>query len=365
MKFEISGFFEDIANFFKGGSVLGVDVGTASVKVVELAKKRSSFSVVNYGILETGDYLKNASRAIQSSGLRVQKEVVAELLDLLLSEMGTRCERACIAIPSFSSFVTTLEMPVLDKQEMENAVQFQARQFVPIPPDQVSIDWVEVARYEDENGQPHSRVLLIGIPKDVINVYTEACDLIGISAVRFELDSVSLSRSIVSSSEEPFLVLDIGALSTNIIVVQGGFVHYSNQIEYGGAYLTNALSHGLDLSKERAEELKRHSGISDQGAGSQLSTLLPSHLDVIIDEVNNVRGAYGERYSKKVDSIVMVGGGSNVSGIGEYLGGQLGLEVFDKSTFSNLLYDSRIEPTVLPVGRVCATALGVAQGYFN
>jgi len=365
MKLDISGFFADVTNFVRGGRVLGIDIGTSSVKVAELTRARGVFSLANYGILETSDYLRNPNQAIQSSGLAIDPAYATRLLETLLREVQPKAKKALVTIPSFLSFVTTFDMPVLPASEMERGVQFQARQFIPLPIEQVSVDWAVVSQYEGERGQSYQRILLIGIPNDVIEAYTNICTAAHLSVVAFELESLSLLRSVPQVGEGPLLILDIGALVTNMIVVYGGRVQYSSQVDYGGAYLTHGLSQSLGLGMLRAEDLKRHSGLTGTGNEAQLSTLLPSYLDVIIEEVNNVRGVYGQRYSQKIETLALVGGGANLLGVAAYAGEQLGLHVHAPSVFFDVMYDPRLEPAVSLVGHELAAALGAAKGYFS
>ena len=148
MKLGFSGFFRDIQNFFKGGTVLGTDIGTASIKITELSKRGDSFALSNYGILETKKYLDYPTQAIQTSSLRIVEGEATRLLKTLLSEMKTRSHLAITSIPLFTTFVTVFEMPKFSKEETHKVVMFQAQQYIPMPLEQVSVEWSVIEEFD-------------------------------------------------------------------------------------------------------------------------------------------------------------------------------------------------------------------------
>src|SRR3989344_2284521 len=115
----IDDFFGDIRNFFRGGTVLGVDIGTASIKAVELRKTGDRFALKNYGILETRDYLDHPNAAIQTSSLKISEKDAASALRLLLREMKSKTNLAVATLPTFATFTTTLDFPDLPREETE------------------------------------------------------------------------------------------------------------------------------------------------------------------------------------------------------------------------------------------------------
>src|SRR3989344_418306 len=172
-------FFGDIRNFFRGGTVLGVDIGTASIKAVELKKMGDRFGMRNYGILETKYYLDHPNAAIQTSSLKLSEGDGAGTLRLLLREMKPKTNLAVATLPSFASFTTALDFPDLPREETEKAIRFQAAQYIPIPMDQVSLEWRKVGEYADKEGKKHQRILLTAAPNDVIKSYERVFKLAG------------------------------------------------------------------------------------------------------------------------------------------------------------------------------------------
>ncbi len=366
MKFGISNFFRDIENFFKGGAILGVDIGTSSIKIVELVRRGNVLELENYGILSTKKYLDFPNQAIQTSSVQIHEKETARLLGVLLREMKAKTKLAIASIPSFTSFATVLDMPVLSKEETESSVMFQAQQYIPLPPDKVSIDWMRVEEYESVKGQKFQRILLVGIPNDVIQRYKSIYKLAGLRLVSMELEQFALARALKKFvSDNPTLIVDIGSQSTDIAIMENGGIKAIEQTDYSGIYLTQAISKSLDISMVRAEELKCRRGLTATGADSELSTLLLPFLDVIIQETRHAKDMYERRFERKIERMMLAGGGANLSGIEKYFSAQLGLQVLHHSVFMDTKYPKELEPSMKLLGNQLAIAFGLAEKYFS
>ena len=373
MRLNISGFFGDIFNFVHGGRALGIDIGTAAVKAVELSKKGDRFQLLNYGMLQTKEYLEHPNRAIQSESLRMDENLVASLLQTILREMGIKMANAVVTLPAFSSFVTVLEMPLLSLSETENAVRYQARQVIPLPSDRVSLDWSKIEESENERGQKFQKILLIGIPADVIDLYKRIMKKAKIRAIAFELENLALLRAFTDPQRavrgapdpRPTLFIDIGALATNIMIAEGDAMKQSAQSAHGGLYLTHALQGSLGVSMPRAEDLKKRRGLLGQGAELELSSLLLSFLDVIIEEVRSTKKMYEARFGKQVERLAFFGGGSNLLGVEEYFAEQLQVTIASSDIFLDIQYDSALLPAIKYVSKEFAGAIGAARRYFT
>ncbi len=360
---DIKLFFKDITNFFRSGSVLGIDMGTSSIKAVELSEKQGRFNLENYGELETLDYLGHPNLALQMSSLDIVESEASELLKMLVKEMGTDSRGALLSIPEFASFTTLLDMPMISDKEVSKSVEFQARKYIPMSLDELEIDWQRVDSYKNDEGQEFQRIFLIGIPKKVVSSYTNICKEAGLRVFSMELASIASVRAF-PRFERPTILVDIGAESTTVVVAEKGDVKYSGQTDYGGIHITRALSTSLDLSMERADKLKKRKGFLEESGGSELSTLVLPFLDVIIQEVDYVRNIYEKRYGKKVNQFRIFGGGGNLDGIDEYFEKQLGIKKVEASIFSDVNYPQEVAPGIRLLENELPVAVGLAKKYF-
>ena len=359
-----SDFIRDIGNFFRAGTVMGIDIGTSSIKVAELGRKKERFALLNYGIVESKEYLIHPNRAIQTSSLKIVEKDTTALLNSLLFEVKPKAKIAIASIPAFAAFMTVLDMPLISKEETAKAIMFQAAQYIPLPLKDVEIDWMKVDEFDTQERQRYQRILLIAIPQTIINAYKTIFHDAGLHLVALEVDGLALARALFSSTAPPTLLIDLGAEATNMFVITNGILQYAGETDYGGIYLTQAIGRSLGITLLRAEELKRRKGLLKGGAESELSTLTLPYLDVILQEVNHVRETYERRYSKKIERIMLVGGAANLLGIEKYFSAETGLPSAAPNLFRAMEYDLRLEPILRELQNELPVAVGLAERYF-
>lgn len=365
MKLGVLDFFSDIFNFLKSGSVLGVDIGTSSIKMAEISQKGNHFKLDNYGILETKNYIEHPNQALQTSSLKLVEKDAIELLRTLIREMKPRTRTALVAIPAFSSFVAPIDMPALSPEETSRAINFQAKQYVPLPLSEVSLDWLKVEDFQTERGERYQRILLIGIPNDIVRRYKNILRGAGLHVRLIEIESLALIRSFLGFDDKLTLTVDIGAEATNIVISEKGVLKYNGGTDYGGIHLTQALSRGLGITASRAEELKRKKGLLGRGGELELSTLLIPFLDVIIQECRHVKDVYERRYGRSVEKLFLTGGGANMPGLEKYFSEEINLPLLVPPPLSGVLYPPDLEPALSGLNNYLLVALGIARRYFQ
>jgi type IV pilus assembly protein PilM len=158
-------------SFFQKEAYLGVDIGTTSIKMVEVTAGKKAPRVVNYGILESSGYLSRANQALQTSGLKIFEEDAVTLLKALIKQLAPSTHDAIASLPPFDVFMTLVDFPAMDAKDVAKALVYQAKQYVPMPLSEVALDWMKVADYQDEKGFAHQKILLISVPQEQIKKY--------------------------------------------------------------------------------------------------------------------------------------------------------------------------------------------------
>jgi type IV pilus assembly protein PilM len=354
---------ENPFNFFKRKvfpSYLGVDIGTTSIKVAEVRNGRERPELVNYGILESSGYLARENQALQTSGLKIFESEIVELLKTVIREMGTTAKDVVASLPLFSAFISVLDFPRMEPQEIERAIVYQAKQYVPLPLAEVALDWLKVAEYEDEKGFFHQKVLLISVPQEQIKKYQAMFLAAGLTLRALEIESLSLTR-IMGSDPTPTMIVDIGSRSTSVIFSEKGSLIWATQSDFGGASLTQTLASSLNINPLRAEELKKERGILGTGPSYELSTIMIPLLDVILNEVRKAQFLYTEQFpsARKIERIVLAGGGANLLGLEPYVERAFGVPAVRVTPFSRFAYPPAMEPLVGELNVVLPIALGL------
>jgi len=332
--------------------VIGVDIGTTSIKIVELGKDKR---LLNYGILETSGYLERFNTAIQTSTLNLFEQEVVNYLRILLRRMkiDPRRREAIVSLPSFSAFTTLIEMPLMSDADTTKTMSVHVKQYVPMPISSVTLDWMKVGERSDEDGNRKQQLFLIAIPTVQIENYKRIFKTVGLKLVALEIEGLSLVRILSLEKSGPILVVDIGSRSTALSIVENGFLKFSNQTDFAGASLTQSLASGLNIAARRAEQIKRQKGLSamNSGAERELSTQLLPILDVIINEAKRVKG--------NCVAVVLSGGGANLLGIEKYFSQQIELPVSKIDALSAVGYSENIEPIRGDLGPLLAVAIGL------
>lgn len=340
-------------------SSLGVDIGTTSIKIIELGKGGGRPVLKNYGILETYNHLERANTAIQTSSLKIAETDTAELIKSLVKQAKFSTKNVVASIPSFSAFVTLFELPQMTDREVSKTMDFQISQYIPMPIDEVSIEWRKVGEKQDDQGFIKQQILLISIPNDIISKYKNIFKGAGLNLTALEVESQSLIRAAAFDVKEPTLVVDIGSRSTEIIAVSDGEMKYSYQTDYSSSGLTYAVAKGLGINVRRAEKLKKEKGLLG-GESSELSTLMIPHLDAIINEIKRAKNKYEQIFGNKIGFVILSGGGSKLLGIDKYTEAKIDIPVAISNPFSLLEYPSNLEPIIKEMGASFSVAIGLA-----
>jgi type IV pilus assembly protein PilM len=351
-------------SLIKHKTYLGVDIGTTSIKIAELTESGARPFLKNYGVLESYGHLERLNNAIQTSSLKMLDRETSELLNMLLAQSKINTTDVVASIPSFMAFTALLDVPVMSPEETAQAMQYQARAFVPLPISEVTIDWLPVGEYTDEKGVKKQQVFLISVPNEHIKKYQRIFKGAGLTLRALEIEGLSLARIVTTGDPTLTLIADIGARSTAIVVAQSGFLKYSAQTDFASGSLTQAIASGLSINVRRAEELKKQRGLSSSSGDYELSTLMMPFLDVILNEVKRVRDNYEKNYKSKIERIVLTGGGANLLGIEDYFSEQFKLPTSKADPFSKIAYPKEVSSLMKEISAPFSVALGLGIRQF-
>jgi len=364
----------------KGESVIGVDIGASSIKVVQLQKRRGVAVLETYGELSLSSYA--SSEIGQATNLPAS--TIAEALRDLLREANVTTVKAGVSIPFSSSLISVVSMPALERKQLATMIPIEARKYIPVPIGEVSLDWFVVpneerlVQHEDEDSDedkdddnkeaPKEKidVLLVAIHNNTLNKYNEIVQAAGLDVGFFEIEIFSAIRAIVEQSITPVMVLDMGSANTKLYIVEYGVVRSSHVINTGGQNLTQTLSRSLGLSITKAEELKRKSGMEDDTVNNNtegsvnVKDVVSLGLDRVFAEANKVLMQYQQKNNKNVSKVILTGGGATIKGLVPLAKKNLETEVFLSNPFSKVETPAFFEDVLKEVGPEFSVAIGLA-----
>ncbi len=336
-------------------SSIGIDIGTASIKVVELEKQGKDILLKNYG--EYKRIRNKKTFPFHTNSFSFQEEEVAEAIKGLLAETKIQAKSASFSLPAFSSFFTVITLPFMQKSEIAGAVKYQSYKYIPLPLQEVVIDW-ELIEDEELSGEK-LKVLLVAVPKELVEKYQNLSKILNISINILEVEIFSEVRALVKD-KDPTAIVNIGDRASNITVVDNGFIRISHSVEFSGFQLTKSISESLNVSFQRAEELKRTKGIS-QTIGSLASGPLFPIIDKIIFSMQRVINTYLVQNPKReIKKIILSGGGADMPGLAEYFYNKTNIKTERAQCFSNIKYPMQLESAIQEINNSFTVAVGLA-----
>ncbi|MDP2641483.1 MAG: type IV pilus assembly protein PilM [Candidatus Yanofskybacteria bacterium] len=333
---------------------LGVDIGTSSLKVVELSKWGYRKTLKNYGEMEAKALYEKPFRTFEKNSLLLSSEDVARALRGVIQEAKMESRKAAFSIPAFATFFTNFELPPMTKEELPDAVRFEARRHIPVPISEVVYDWQLL---EGKIGQKTPlKVLLVAVPTEALNQYQEIARLAKIQLIGMEAEVFGLLRAAQITTKKAVILVDIGAQSTTVSVVSGKMVHLSHSIESSGNSLTARLSESLSIPYDAAEREKRSKGLRDALQARVLAPL----LDLIVLEIQKVSRQFQQSTANPIERVILTGGTAVLPGFREYMEKNMGIRAEILDAFGDIFTPPVLEDVLSALGPSYAVAVGMA-----
>ncbi len=350
--------FSSLKNVFSPEikSVLGVDIGTSAIKVVQLRRERGRVILETYGAISLGPYAGvEIGRATSLPADRL-----AEALKDVIREANVTTNDAAVSIPYSSSLISIIKLPSSVEKQLAQVVPIEARKYIPVPINEVLLDWFVISGGKGSGATSDKlEVLLVAIHNDTIAKFrTIASDAL-LNVSFFEIEVFSTVRAALDHGLAPTAVVDMGAATTKFYVVERGLIHESHIINHGSQDLTLAVSRALNISVIQAEERKRKLGLSAQAEPSLIQSLELS-LGPLLSEISRTAVAYEQRVNQPLGSMVFTGGGAALKGFKEFAQTKIQNEVRIADPFSKTQAPAFLEGILKEAGPEFAVAVGLA-----
>ena len=357
-------------NLFGEKGKLGIDIGTAAIKIVELEKSGGRFVLKNYGLFELkGTDIQSSGPGVGQSILKLPDQEIVWGLKGLIKKGNIKATDAIAAIPSFSTFSTIIEMPYLSEKELAKALPFEARKYIPIPLSEVVLDWsiIDIINPTGLGATPGLvsgpaivQVFLAAVPKDETEKYKRIMKSVGLNLKALELENTALIRALLGNDLSPTAIVNIGGRSTSIIIVNKGYERVSHNYEIGGFEITKSIARSLNISIEKAEELKRKMGMNKIDENI-VNEAMVSLIDMMVFETKKTISSYEGLKNQKISRILLVGGLTNMPGFVGYFKQKLNLDVYGANAFARIMYPESLKPVIQELANTFSIAAGLAM----
>lgn len=367
-----------MANFFQnlfkkpGESVLGIDVGSSSIKIVQMRKRKGRAILETYGEIALGPYANFAIGQVTN----LPPERIAEALKDVMKESNVTTLQSGVSIPFKSSLVSLIELPVMPEKQLREMIPLEARKYIPVPISEVTLDWWVVPTEHDstldfvESDDDQTRlkqaelrkaqVLLVSIHNEVLNTYNTFVQTAGLQADFFEIEMFSATRSLLSGETEPVMIFDFGASSAKIYVIERGVVKFSHIINKGSQDITLSISKGMNVSFDEAERIKRNLGTGVVQNEKDVYEIISLPLDYIFSEASSMVLSFQKRFNKTISKVILTGGGAGMRGVLDLAKANFQTEVMMGDPFSKVETPAFLEDVLKATGLEFAVAIGIA-----
>jgi len=320
---------------------VGLEVGAAAVKMVELVHRKKGVRLTKLARVEIQPDLEGEDR----------KSAIVKIIKSLVADYGVNPRRLISGVGGESVIVRRILVPPMPKEELVQAVRWQAEEHLPYSLDEVYLDF-QVLGWGRREGEEAS-VILVGVKKETIDSHLDILRKAGIIPQILDVNALALFNMFEFSHPhqlEDIALLEMGHSTTSILILEGGFPFLVRNLNFGGLHITRAISEELGIDYSRANQLKEEYGLMAEeeesgrvssDTGAEISRQTKKCMKVLIEEIIHSLDYYSSQKRKKIKKIVISGGGACLNNIGEFLSVRLGLPVERDNPFARMDYNSR------------------------
>lgn len=338
-------------------SFLGVDIGTGGIKVAELSVLKGRFHLETYG------YSENPSDQLAVSPLE-QPEKTGAFLSQLCKEAGVTSKIAIAALPVSQVFSTVLSVPQQkDPRLMKEAIHAQARKLAPMPLEEMITYSTFVDDPQADPKREHVRVLVTGSAKTLVQKYMQIFKTAKLELQALDTESFALIRSLIGKDKNTMMVVDVGAVRTNITIVEKGVPFFTRSIQTGGRTVTEELARQVGVSVAEAEQMKSDVSAAPT-AGGKIAPSVAAVADAILNEIRYSIEWYGRMdltESRAIQKLILCGGSASLPGLDTYLAEALDVNVYVGDPWARVVYPEVLRPVLDEIGPRFAVAVGLAM----
>lgn len=344
--------------FAKKKSVAGLDVGSSSIKAVELEGKMSSLNLVSVGF-------ENLPDDTVVDGQIMELNTVAEAIQNVCNNYQIKAAQVVTGVSGHSVIIKNIVLPPMSREELEESIDWHAEEHIPYDLADVSLDY----HITEESGDA-TTVLIAACKRERIDNIKQAIQLSGKQPVIIDVDTFALQNCYEMNYQpapgDVVTLLNIGASTMNINIVHGNQSLFTRDITVGGSQFTDVLQRSLGISFQQAEAVKR--GVVEATNGVEeksIEPLMGSVMETVAMEIQKTFDFYratAEDGGVTVQKILISGGGSKLEGLPQQLSARLEVPVEVLDPFRQIKVDTRkFDPDYLSeIMPEMAVAVGLA-----
>lgn len=335
-------------------SFFGLDIGNTGIRVVELKGTGTTRSLVKYA------YVPVEASILQSDAVADQQKL-AQIIKDLVSQAKLSSNNAAVGLPSNRVFTTVIDFDTVPANELGRAIRYQADSLIPTPLAESKIEWAMTGPSPADANKVE--VLLSSIPNTFVEKRLDLLESIGLNVIAFEPDALALTRALVSAEDKtPQLVLDVGQITTDIVVLTGGIPRLVRSVPTGLETIIHAAKQNLNIDEKQATQFVNKFGISKDKLEGQVYQAIIGTVDQLVSEIDKSIKFFQARYGgEKLARMIITGGASVVPELPLYLANKFGVQIEIGNAWRNVAFASNRQNELLAVSNHFGVAAGLAE----
>ncbi len=342
---------------FSTKSLVGIDIGTSAVKLIEIDEIKGNYKLKNFGIAKL-------PRETIVNGVVINAEPLIQAIKNLITNLKITNKEAAVSISGHPVIIKKISLPIMTEDELEPVIETEAEQYIPFDLEEVNIDFQILGINEENTDQMD--VMLVAAKKAMIDEYIDALRNAGLKARIIDIDVFALENmfniNYTWEENETAALIDVGASVTNINIVRNGSSIFNRDVFLGGNQITEEIQKELSVSFEEAEMLK--TGEEIEGIDQELldQTIAKTSSSISREIQRTVDFFTGSSYAE-IDHIFLSGGASKTKGFREMIEEKINSSIEFTDPFKTIKYDKKTFDTeyIKDISLFAAVGVGLAS----
>ena len=332
----------------------GLDIGATGIRLVELRGSGPSRTLVKYA------YVPIDAKLAQSDS-KADQQQLAQTLANLISEAKLSTKDVAVGIPSSKVFTTVVDFDRIPQGELDKAIHYQADSLIPTPPAESKLDWALIG--DSPKDKTKVEILLSSVPNMFIESRLDMFESIGLNVIAFEPDNLAISRALIPpGTTAPQLVIDMGQLSTDLVVTMGDAPRLTRSIPTGVEAVIRSATQNLNIDEKQAQQFVYKFGVSKDKLDGQVYQAIIGTIDLLVGEVDKSVKFFQTRYpDTPIERMIVTGGASTIPEFPLYLANKFGVNVEIGNAWRNVTFAPDRQSELLAVSNQFSVAVGLAE----
>lgn len=319
--------------FFESKGIIGVDIGTSSVKILEIQDTKKLYRLKNFGIAAI-------PRDTIINGVIMNAEPVVDAIREIITRHHIKTKNTSLSVSGHPVIVKKLTLPIMDEKKLEESIPFEAQQYIPFALEEVNIDFQVLGPSEEK--KDYMNIILVAAKKAMVNDYVNLITSAGLNPMIIDIDVFALENMFEFNYPEELskniALIDIGASVININILQKGISTFTRDIFLGGHQITEEIQKQIGVSYEKAENLKLGKELQNDNK-EIVENIIQKSLSSIVSEIQRSLDFFTAQTSNEIHKIYLSGGVVKTPGIIDLIYERTGIQTEVVDCLKSVQYD--------------------------